>query len=241
MHEVVIDRSADGLAAYLSEYVGGVGPARARKIVEHFGDDTLAILETTPGRAAEVPGIPADVAEKIAGHFRDKTKVDPAAFASLNALFAGHRVPKRVLIDLIENWGSAAVDTIKAAPYSILLPYPRMGWKSVDPIATGPTRSIPLVDCSGDQSFVTRRDQDFRLVPAYRRRWSRWPKSSTPPSQAPSKPIVVKAKKRNRAAAGKQICGTFPMCYFVPFLLSSVLACSRSVPRTLNSRSTLQT
>ena len=133
--EVMIDQSSDGVADYLERYVKGLGRVKSRAIVEHFGVDTLAILETTPDRATEVAGVTEKLVDAMKAHFADKSKVDPVAFASLADIFRGHRVPKTVVTGLIDDWGASAAEVVREKPYSILLDYPRMGWKTVDAIA----------------------------------------------------------------------------------------------------------
>jgi ATP-dependent exoDNAse (exonuclease V) alpha subunit len=139
--EVVIDRSDEGLAQYLVRYVKGVGLAKARTIVEHFGGDTLAILEADPARvheAAASGGVRITAADvtAITEHFNDPRRVDPVAYAGLIELFQGHRIPRAVIEDLARTWKGSAVSVVKGKPYSILLDYPRMGWKTVDALAT---------------------------------------------------------------------------------------------------------
>ena len=56
----------DGIAAFLeSRYISGVGPALARRIVAAFGEDTWRVLDESPGRLREVPGIGAKTAARI--------------------------------------------------------------------------------------------------------------------------------------------------------------------------------
>ena len=60
-----------GIYAYLaSRTVKGIGPKTAARIVEHFGDQTLLIMEREPGRLAEVPGISREKARAIGEEFR---------------------------------------------------------------------------------------------------------------------------------------------------------------------------
>ena len=50
--------STDGIERYLAGGLfRGIGPSFAKKIVDHFGEDTLRILEKESARLAEVPGI----------------------------------------------------------------------------------------------------------------------------------------------------------------------------------------
>src|SRR5262249_38568743 len=64
---VVAPATLDGLERYLgSGMVQGIGPAYAKRIVETFGADVLQILDKTPERLRDVPGLGARRAEAIA-------------------------------------------------------------------------------------------------------------------------------------------------------------------------------
>ena len=57
-YEMSVPQSMEGLEKYLgSGLIRGVGPVTARKIVEHFGADTLDVLEYAPQKLQQVSGI----------------------------------------------------------------------------------------------------------------------------------------------------------------------------------------
>lgn len=59
--------SLEGIRRYLaSGIVKGIGEGRARRIVDHFGINTLDVLNRDPKRLHEVPGIKPNLADKIA-------------------------------------------------------------------------------------------------------------------------------------------------------------------------------
>lgn len=148
-HEVIIDKSTSGIARYLAEYVAGIGPAKARAIVEHFGEDTLDILRKSPERLAEVESVSINEAiiNATAKHFKEECKVDPIAYARLIEMFKDFRIPKTIIRDLVENFGSDTPEFIKENPYS-LLAYPRIGWKTAD--------SFALTKCGYDPTGLDR-------------------------------------------------------------------------------------
>ena len=52
-YEISMPKSLSGIEKYLSSgLIRGVGPITAKKIVEHFGQDTLDVLEYTPQKLA---------------------------------------------------------------------------------------------------------------------------------------------------------------------------------------------
>ncbi|MCB0060725.1 MAG: hypothetical protein KDE19_01365, partial [Caldilineaceae bacterium] len=53
----ILPATVAGIEKYLgSGLIRGVGPVTAKRIVKHFGVETLEIIETTPARLNEVPG-----------------------------------------------------------------------------------------------------------------------------------------------------------------------------------------
>jgi exodeoxyribonuclease V alpha subunit len=132
--EPIVDESVSGATHYLKTYVDKIGLARAAILAEHFGVDCLKTLKLNPEKAIGVPGIPDSVGELVRIHFAEDCALDPVAYAKLVDLFSGHNFSQKVVIKLLEHFGSDAPAMVKENPY-ILLSYPRMGWKGVDSFA----------------------------------------------------------------------------------------------------------
>lgn len=50
--------TADGIRRYLgSGLIKGLGPVTAQRIVERFGTDTLEVIDATPRRLLQIPGL----------------------------------------------------------------------------------------------------------------------------------------------------------------------------------------
>jgi exodeoxyribonuclease V alpha subunit len=145
-HEPLIRQCDDGIVEFLSGHIDGIGSVKAGAIVATFGPETLAVLRREPERAAaEVRG-PAGTAmiteanvQAIRDYFETELDFDPAAYARLVELFheAAVRVPRKVVLKLLEFWGSSAPEIVAERPY-LLLALPGMGWKTVDTFAQSP-------------------------------------------------------------------------------------------------------
>ena len=71
--EETLPATVGGLQKYLgSGLIKGIGPVYAGKIVEHFGEKTLDILDKEPEKLAEVQGIGKIRIEKIKKPFKFK-------------------------------------------------------------------------------------------------------------------------------------------------------------------------
>lgn len=142
--EPIVDRSADGIAAYLARHVPGLGPARSAAVVDAFGIDTLDTLRREPERVASLPGLSPAIAQNVAEFFRSDESADAATEAELSEMFAGHHVPRSVVKVLIDTYHGDAPARVRENPY-LLLHLPRMGWPTVDSFA----RSVVGYDPSG--------------------------------------------------------------------------------------------
>lgn len=61
-----------GIERFLgSGHIAGLGPVRAHRIVQKFGDDTLRIIEEQPHRLTEVEGISKKTADKIVASYNE--------------------------------------------------------------------------------------------------------------------------------------------------------------------------
>ena len=69
--ERLMPQTAMEIMSYLSSRViKGIGPRMAARIVEHFGTQTLAVMEREPERLAEVSGISREKARAIGEEFK---------------------------------------------------------------------------------------------------------------------------------------------------------------------------
>ena len=57
-YDTVLPATIQGIRRYLgSGLIKGIGPKMAERIVDHFGQATLEVIEQAPGRLVEVPGL----------------------------------------------------------------------------------------------------------------------------------------------------------------------------------------
>lgn len=66
-------KGAKQIEKYLSGgIIKGVGPATAKKIVDKFGEETIAIFKFEPEKLAQIKGINEQKAKEIAQEFNEK-------------------------------------------------------------------------------------------------------------------------------------------------------------------------
>lgn len=101
------------IMSYLSSrIIKGIGPVTAGRIVEHFGEETLVIMERQPERLAEVPGISREKARAIGEEFRVRV-----GMRQLMEFFAMHRLPAELAVHTYKLYGESAIDILYENPY----------------------------------------------------------------------------------------------------------------------------
>ena len=111
--ERLLPQTGAEILTYLSSRViKGVGPVTAGRIVQHFGAQTLLIMEQEPHRLAEVPGISAAKAKAIGEEFRLQM-----GMRQLMEFFALHHLPAELAVQTYKLYGESAMDLLYDDPY----------------------------------------------------------------------------------------------------------------------------
>ena len=114
--ETTIPTEQNGIYEYLaSGVIKGIGKQTARRIVDRFGRDTLAIIESEPERLAEVKGITPKKARAIQGEFLQK-----AGMRRLVEFLTEHQLPVSVALAMWRRYADRAIDILRADPYLLL-------------------------------------------------------------------------------------------------------------------------
>ena len=122
---------ANAIYRYLaSGVIKGIRSSTARKIVDHFGDDTLRILEERPERLSEVKGISEKKAAEYIKGFRELFAV-----RTLMMFLSGYGVNPMQSVAIWKLWGPGARDRIIANPYILCTPDLGVAFAICDAIA----------------------------------------------------------------------------------------------------------
>jgi exodeoxyribonuclease V alpha subunit len=122
-------------AAALEKYLGsglirGVGPRTARKIVAHFGAETLGVFEGDIGRLVEVRGIARRKLDTISQAWREHQ-----AIRHVMMFLQEHGISTLFAVRIYQAYGDAAVDIVRADPYRLARDIYGIGFFSADRIA----------------------------------------------------------------------------------------------------------
>ncbi len=114
--ERLLPQTSSEILAYLSSrIIKGIGPVTAGRIVSHFGDRTLDVMEREPGRLAEVPGISAAKARAIGEEFRLRI-----GMRQLLEFFTAHQLPAELAVRMYKLYGESAMELLYDDPYILM-------------------------------------------------------------------------------------------------------------------------
>ena len=123
--------SADGIERFLgSGVIDGLGPELARRIVAKFGEQTLDIIEQTPGRLKEVSGIGAKTIEKITASYQQQSEL-----RDLMLWLEDHGLSGTFAARIFKQYGSFSIDVLEQHPYRLASEVAGIGFQTADAIA----------------------------------------------------------------------------------------------------------
>lgn len=129
--ERLLPDSRQEIYAYLaSRAVRGIGPKTAEKIVAQFGTDALKILDATPERLSEIPGISQKKALEIGTAFRQQIGV-----RRLIEFLTTYHIPAEIAVRLYRVHGEESSNRIHENPYLLTQPQFGASFQSADLLA----------------------------------------------------------------------------------------------------------
>ena len=121
----------EGIERYLgSGLIQGIGPQLAKRIVDHFGSKTLDIIEDSPEKLKNVPGIGQDRSEKIIEAWKDQKQVK-----EIMIFLHGHQISTNLAVKIHKTYGDQAKTIIQENPYQLEKDIFGVGFKTADKIA----------------------------------------------------------------------------------------------------------
>ncbi len=134
--------TVQGIEKYLaSGLVKGIGPHYARKIVEVFGERTLAVIDESPTFLQEIKGIGPRRLQRIRESWREQKTV-----RAIMIFLQSHGVGTARAVRIYKKYGDQAIDLVRANPYRLATDIWGIGFQSADQLAErlGIDRASPL-------------------------------------------------------------------------------------------------
>ncbi|MFE3592124.1 ATP-dependent RecD-like DNA helicase [Streptomyces niveus] len=130
-YTTVLPATIQGIRRYLgSGLIKGIGPRIAERIVEHFGVDTLEIIEKEPKRLVEVPGL-GPKRTKLIGAAWEEQK----AIKEVMIFLQGVGVSTSIAVRIYKKYGDASISVVKNEPYRLAADVWGIGFLTADRIA----------------------------------------------------------------------------------------------------------
>lgn len=124
-------RTLKGIERYLaSGSVRGLGHGLAKRVVDHFGLDTLRVLDEEPERLSEVKGIGKKRVEEVVD-FWEKDQAERELAVALRGYGLGAAVTRRIL----DRYGKDSMTVLSRDPYELAGSIRGIAFRSADQIA----------------------------------------------------------------------------------------------------------
>ena len=130
-YETVTPATERGIKKYLgSGLIRGIGPIMAHRLVEHFGKDTLNVIEQSISRLQEVNGIGKKRIRMIDMAWQAQKEIR-------NVMLFLHEndISSTYAAKIFKQYGKDSIQTIKENPYHLATDIYGIGFKTADKIA----------------------------------------------------------------------------------------------------------
>lgn len=131
-YEQVLPSSLDGIKHYLaSSFMKGIGPKTAERIVDHFGADTLDVLENAPDRLKEVKGINRKQIDAV-----KKGSETHRHIRDVMVFLRAHDISEAYASRIYQKYGTDTTDMMRRDPYRLIEDIRGIGFIKADSVAT---------------------------------------------------------------------------------------------------------
>jgi exodeoxyribonuclease V alpha subunit len=130
-YTTVLPATIQGIRRYLgSGLIKGIGPKMAERIVDHFGQATLEVIEQAPGRLVEVPGLGPKRTAMITAAWAEQQ-----AIKEVMVFLQGVGVSTSLGVRIYKTYRDDAIEVVRREPYRLAADVWGIGFKTADQIA----------------------------------------------------------------------------------------------------------
>jgi exodeoxyribonuclease V alpha subunit len=129
--EQVLPATVEGLRRYLgSGLLKGIGPKLAERIVDHFGAETLDVIENHPQRLRQVADIGPKRTRQIIAAWEEQKQVK-----DIMLFLHSHGITTNLAVKIYKQYGDQALGIVQSNPYQLARDVFGVGFKTADRIA----------------------------------------------------------------------------------------------------------
>ena len=130
-YQTVYPSTVEGMRRYLgSGLIKGIGPVTAKRIVDHFGKESLDVIENDPERLVDVEGLGTKRAKWIIKAWEDQREIH-----NVMLFLQSHEVGTGYAVKIWKRYGPEAVELIRENPYRLSIDVWGIGFLTADRIA----------------------------------------------------------------------------------------------------------
>ena len=108
----------------------GIGPVLAKRIVDHFQEATLHILDSQSDKLHEIPGLSKKKIKSIISSWHNHSQ-----FQELSHILLSWGITHKQATKILHKWGHQSVEIIQDNPYTLAKEIPGIGFRLADTIA----------------------------------------------------------------------------------------------------------
>lgn len=129
--KVVEPTTIPAIEKYLaSGLIYGIGPITAKKIVDEFGEDTLAVLEYNPVKLSKIRGISKQKAIEISNAYNEMKEMQ-----NVIMFLQSHFISTNMAIKIFNIYKDKTIEVVKNNPYQLVEDVDGIGFATADKIA----------------------------------------------------------------------------------------------------------
>jgi exodeoxyribonuclease V alpha subunit len=128
---VMLPASVKGVERFLaSGLIKGIGPVLAKRIIDRFGAETMAVLNEDPARLREVSGVGQVKLAEIRSSWAEHREI-----RGLIIFLQEHNVSTNLATKIYRQYGEKSFHVLKSNPYQLCLDIWGVGFKTADQLA----------------------------------------------------------------------------------------------------------
>ncbi|MGZ5029313.1 MAG: SF1B family DNA helicase RecD2 [Methylobacter sp.] len=129
--KIVLPTTLEGIEKYLgSGMVKGIGPHFAKKLVAAFGELVFEVIEQSPERLLDLPGIGKKRQERVTGAWSEQKVI-----REIMVFLQSHGVGTSRSVRIYKTYGEQAIEKVRENPYRLALDIHGIGFKTADTLA----------------------------------------------------------------------------------------------------------
>jgi exodeoxyribonuclease V alpha subunit len=128
---IVLPTTLEGIEKYLgSGMVKGIGPHFAKKLVAAFGELVFEVIERSPERLLDLPGIGKKRQERVTSAWSEQKVI-----RDIMVFLQSHGVGTSRSVRIYKTYGDEAIEKVRENPYRLALDIHGIGFKTADTLA----------------------------------------------------------------------------------------------------------